>query len=598
MKKNFLWTMAALFVSGLALTGCSLEDNPNPNPNLPFDKEELWDKTTTNFDFEDDVTPFVADSRMTVGVGTVDGWDSKVGLFTGAKNVANGYGFSHYNFSDLVTKATKVIINFDYFNTSDRGMLTIGDALVRGNTGGCSKNTYNAAGAIFMIGHTNNGRNFQIGSEILNTADFVNKWLNVNVAVSVSDRQVTWIVKDKTTDEILLQSGTTTGEGEEAVFTAGPVDFVSTDANECTQIDAYARLNNSKNFYIDNLAITNAVDPSVKYADAKIVYVDPEGKELKEARIVNGRVGSNVTLVASDKEALHFDANGTFVTSYNNFAGATIKWVYDSDDAAETPIAEEGTVITVKFKDSGKYAYRLRTYFNDGQGANGTKAGDFIEGEQFVGDSRTVGYKIAYKHPTDGKWYVAPKVDNYEGRTYTFTGNEATNAAGTHHLMDVKYEKVDSLVWIGEFEDKTAMTLVGEVETWIGWTEAKFWPMGQYGDYNASDYFARFSNGQAARLTDGSYFIINDAFEAGEYKIFIYGRSGGSEAQAPTLYYIPAEGGDLVKIEKEIPGISTSTGGVTIENVKLPAGAKLVIKNDGTTGVDLDHISICKQPTE
>jgi len=32
MKKNFLWTMAALFIGGISLTGCSVEDNPNPKP--------------------------------------------------------------------------------------------------------------------------------------------------------------------------------------------------------------------------------------------------------------------------------------------------------------------------------------------------------------------------------------------------------------------------------------------------------------------------------------------------------------------------------------------------------------------------------------
>ena len=37
--------------------------------------------------------------------------------------------------------------------------------------------------------------------------------------------------------------------------------------------------------------------------------------------------------------------------------------------------------------------------------------------------------------------------------------------------------------------------------------------------------------------------------------------------------------------------------GHTIENVAIPAGAKLVIKNDGMANyLDLDHISICKQP--
>ena len=597
MKKNLIWTLAALFVGGLALTSCDVSDNPNPNPVLPSDPEDLFNKTSTVIDFEDDQTPFVADSRITVGVAENADWGSKVATFVGAGNAQNGYSFAHYDFSEKVQKATISVVSFDYYNANSRAIVTVGDALVRTNGAGagCGKTSYGAKGAIFRIGSDKN--NFFInGTTLGGVADWTGKWLKVEVKVYNFDRQVQWSVKDQE-GTVLAESGVTEGEGEETVFTPGKEDYWQADANEGTQIDVFGYINNGQNCYIDNLSITNSMDPSVKFADAKVIYVDPDGKEIKEAREVKEvRVGSTVNLLESDKEAIHVDADGAIVTSYYNYAGSTIKWVYDSDNAAETTVAEEGTVVTIKFKDSGKYAYRLRTYFNDGQGANGTKAGDFIDGEQFVGDTKTVGYKIAYKHPTDGKWYVAPKVDTYEGRTYTFTGNEALNAAGTIHLMDVKYEKVDSIVWIGEFEDKTAMTLVGEVETWIGWTEAKFWPKGQNGDYNASDYFSRFSNGQAARLTDGSYFIINDAFEAGEYKIYIFGRSGGSEAMAPTLYYIPAEGGDPVKIEKEVPTIATTTGGITIENVQLPAGAKLVVKNDGTTGLDLDLISICKQP--
>ena len=580
MKKNFMWTMAALFVSGLAFTACSVEDNPNPNPEQG-DIEDLFDKTTTVLDFEDDQTPFANDSRMaTVGVGTVDGWDSKVATFVSAKNAQNGYSFSHYNFSEKVQKAAISVVSFDmYNNQGSRSIVTIGDALVRTNGvgAGCAKMAYGAKGAIFRIGSDKN--NAFINGKNYPQADLCNKWLKVEVKVYNFDRQVQWTVMEG--DEIIAQSGVTEGEGEEAVFTPGKEDYWQADANEGTQIDIFGCINNSTNTYIDNLSITNAQDPSVKFADAKVIYVDPEGNEIKEAREVKEvRVGSTINLLESDKTPI-----------YNS--EKTVKWVYDTDNAAETPVAESGTVVTIKFKDSGKYKWRLRQYFNDGQGANGTRIGtEWIEGEQFVGDTYQVFYQCAYKHPTDGKWYVASIGSaGYQDRSYTFTGNESTNAAGDIHLMDVKYEKVDSIVWMGEFEDKTAMTLVGEVTTWIGWTDLV---------QGAGIRFARFSNGAGARLTEGSYFIINDAFEGGNYKIFIHGRNGNADgvAEAPALYYIPAEGGEPVKIDIEVP---TTAGGimmsVTLENVAIPAGAKLVIKNDGNASdMDLDLISICKQP--
>ena len=579
MKKNFMWTMAALFVSGFALTACDVSDNPNPNPVLPLDPEDLFNKTTTVFDFEDEQTPFIGDSRIAVGVADNAEWGSKVATFVGAKNAQNGYSFAHYDFTEKVKKAAISIVTFDYYNANSRAIVTIGDALVRTNGvgAGCAKTTYGAKGAIFQIGSDKN--NFFINgvNQEGGVAAWTGKWLKVEVKVYNFDRQVEWIVKEG--DVIVAQSGITEGEGEEAVFTPGKVDYWQADANEGTQIDVFGYINNGNNNYIDNLSITNAEDPSVKFADAKVVFVDPDGNEIKEARVVNEvRVGSTINILESDKAPV-----------YN--AEKTVKWVYDSDNAAETPVAEENTVITVKFKDSGKYAWRLRQYFNDGQGANGTRIGtEWIEGEQFVGDTYTVFYQLAYKHPTDGKWYVAPKVGSYEGRSYTFTGNESTNAAGTIHLMDVKYEKIDSLVWIGEFEDQTAMTLVGDVTTWIGWTDI----------VTAGNRFDRFSNGAGPRLTENSYFVINDEFEAGNYKIFIYGRNGGSEEQTVTLYYVPAGAAmsELVKIEVEVPVWGGAvTGGVTIENVAIPAGAKLVIKNDGKASeLDLDHISICKQP--
>ena len=373
-------------------------------------------------------------------------------------------------------------------------------------------------------------------------------------------------------------------EGTSATVTFAPdagyqiasVKLNGTDVTSSVADNKYTISNITAN---TTLAVTfEAIDSTVKFANAKVIYVNPYGEEIKEAREVKEvLVGSTISLLESDKAPI-----------YNT--EKTVKWVYESDNAAVTPVTEENTVITVKFKDSGKYAWRLRQYFNDGNAAIGTRIGNWIEGEQFVGDTCTVFYQLAYKHPTDGKWYVAPKVGSYEGRSYTFTGNEPTNAAGTLHMKDVRYEKIDSLVWIGEFEDKTAMTLVGEVTTWIGWTDI----------VTAGKRFDRFSNGAGPRLTENSYFVINDAFEAGNYKIFIHGRNGGSNVQAPALYYIPAGGVNLTKIEVEVPTLGSDvTGGITIKNVAIPAGAKLVVKNDGLANeLDLDHISICLQPID
>ena len=605
MKKNFLWTMAALFVSGFALTACDVSDNPNPNPVLPEDPEDLFNKTTTVFDFEDDQTPFVADSRISVGVAENADWGSKVATFKGAGNAPNGYAFAHYNFTEKVDQSAITTISFDYCFTNARSIVTIGDALARGNgsIAGCNTYkigktayyTYGEKGAIFNIG-SDRDRFFINGTVIDSSTKYekligtpgtwANKWLKILLKVYNEDHQVEWTVMDG--DEIVAQSGVTEGEGEEAVFTPGKVSYFQPDANSATQIDVWGYLKDGQYTYIDNLTITNAEDPSAKFADYTVRFVDPDGNELKEAITRNGKIGSTAWLYESDKTPL-----------YN--ADKSIKYVYDSDNTKETPIAENGTVITVKYKVSEKYAYRLRLYFNDGNGANGTKI-EFIDGEQFLGDKIRVYYQLGYKHPTDGKYYVTPASGGggYQCRAYDFTGTESTNAAGTIHLMDVKYEKVDSIVFIGEFEDLNSMTLVGEVSTWIGFSnkteEAKNHSILD-GHLNG---YERYSNGAAPCLTENSYFIINEVFsDGGNYQLTIWGRNGsGSVAEAPALYYIPADGGDPVKIDMEIPTLGTAvTGSIVIENVAIPAGAKLVIKNDGlASDFDFDCISICKQP--
>ena len=180
MKKNFMWTMAALFVSGLAFTSCQVVDNPNPYPEQG-NVEDLFDKTTSVIDFEDDQTPFVNDSRMaTVGVGTVEGWDSKVAILKSAGNAQNGYSFADYDFTEKVKKAAISIVTFDmYNNQGSRSIVTIGDALVRTNGvgAGCAKMAYGAKGAIFRIGSDKN--NAFINGTNYAQADLCNKWLKV-----------------------------------------------------------------------------------------------------------------------------------------------------------------------------------------------------------------------------------------------------------------------------------------------------------------------------------------------------------------------------------------------------------------------------------
>lgn len=566
MKKNFLWMSAAILTCGLTITSCSKMD-------YPTGPEASWEKNTTTIDFEDGTTPFIADSRITTGVGTVDGWDSNVATFKGASNAQNGYSFAHYDFSDKVEKAKKVIMSFDYYNANSRAIVTVGDALVRGNNGGSGKTSYNAKGGVFNIGSDKsnffiNGTNMEGG-----VGAWCDQWLKVELKFYCFDRKYTYTVKD--------------AEGNVLAESEDKIDYWQADANEATQIDVFGYINNGNNCYIDNLTIEQDIDPSVKYTDAKIVYVDPDGNELKDARVINGaRIGSFITLVEGDKAAI-----------YN--ADKTVKWMYDTDDAAEVEVAE-GAVITVKFKDSGKYNALLTLNYSDGTRIKR------ISNNQFVGDNLNVYYNIGYKNEADGSWYIVPRTNSsYKDRHVTFTGQAAVELPnGTlREEQTVEYVKQEDIAFAAEFEDTEALTLVGECDTWIGWTDVKYWGEGHG---NANDHFDRYSNGQAARLTEGSYFAT-PALAAGTYKMFIYGRNGSSSVvQTVALYVMDAEGNmtpvDLTKTTIEadaegnynMPTMGTgSMGFFQIGGIVIPEGGKLVIKNDGqATYLDLDFIAL------
>ena len=531
MKKNLLWMLAAILTSGLALTACSVEDNPNPNPVLPDDPTALWDKTTTTIDFEDGVPVFAATSRMSVAVQDNADNGSKVLAFINAGNTQNGYGFAYYNFSDLVQQATQVTVKFDYYNTQARGTLTLGDGLVRGTNGagaGFGKATYGAKGAIFRIGCNGstafiNGTNYAF--DVL-----CKKWLTVEVKVNTINKTQEWVVKEG--DEIIAQSGTTEGEGEDAVFTPGPVEFWQADANELTQIDQFGWINNAVD-YIDNISIENAVDPAVKYADYTIRYVNAEGEEIKEPATRNARVGTTAILLESDK-----------ASTYNE--DKTRKYIYESDDAEETPIAEEGTVITLKFRDAEKYKTVLNCYIE----GSTTRVTPVIRGEQFEGDNLYVYPAVGYG--LDGKYYFVAPTNNYNGYVYTFTGNETVQQG---YIWGTVYYTLDaSVAYYAEAENLT--------------TE------GELGVPFSDKTFDRLSQATGIKPLEGSK-IITDVIPAGTYSVAVYARNDGSDDNFAYLNVVAADG-TITNV-----GGGTDAGAscswITYENVTIPEGGKLAI---------------------
>ncbi len=585
------------------------ETRPAINKETAGSVEDLWKKTTTSYDFEDGNAVFTATSRMSVEIQENAAKGSKVLALINAKNTQNGYGFAYFDFSENVVQASKVTVKFDYFNGAGRGCITIGDALVRGKDGkGAGMDrinrapTYGAKGAIFRIGASGDGKSYIVNDVVLGTAeDWCNKWLTVEVGIYNFDRQVEWVIKDG--EEILAQSGTTVGYGEEA--TPGKVGFWQADANEATQIDVFGSVNNNIS-YIDNVSITAAKDPTIIFYDYKIRYVDANGKDLKEARIANGRAGTDPIILASDSDHFYLNKAGAVVGTP---AEAATKKIYVSNNAESVKVAENAEVL-ITFRDAETH-YAVLNCNTDG-GVLLAQFRDFDKYKFFEGDSYVMFIPRAYAK--DGAYYFTPATD-WNGASFTFPGTLNPTVAGgrTIYIGSLNnYAKVDSVVYYANFEDLALPKvdagqgtglgqLEGTVTNWWNWTNG---------------YWSRFDGGRGITLGANSYVWTEPIAEAGNYKVTIYGRNNiyyQAESYAvPQPYKLGLRNaaGEVTYLDIEIPQWGGGTTGESVvENVAIPAGFSLVIICDGSTvtandgtelakDITLDDISLAKQSSE
>ena len=499
--------------------------------------------TTVFYDFEDGQTPFVARSRIAVGVGYDEKRASNVATFTANSNAQNGYSFANYDFSSLVEQKTDVTLDFDYYNTSgSRSMLTIGDASVRGTTGGSARGTYGSTGAIFRIGSDKN--NFYINDETYELTDYCDQWLHITVKVNLLNKTAEYTVKDAAGNN--LQTAVSGGYWQQ-------------DAQTCSQIDVFGWINNSNVGMIDNLKITASVADGVQFADYTVRYVNEDGTDIKTAVTRNARVGATIELIDSDKEAIRTE-------------DGTKKYIFKEDNTSTTPIAQSGTEIRVVFREAQKYNWVLNCYI---EGTSTRLAQETNEAPLFEGDTYTYYCKIGYKYGDD---YYMVDPTYYNGYLYTF---DAANVnSGGYVVGTVYYHKVDSIAYFSEIED---LALVGTVQTWIGWSDL----------FEPGTRFQRYSGGAAPRLMEGSYFYTAPLV-GGKYNVTFYGRNGNTNsAEAPALYVRDAEG-SLTNTGIQVPGWGSAvTGSVFVEGVKIPEGCSLAIMNDGNANnLDLDVITM------
>lgn len=459
MKKFFISSLAMLL---LGISGVSADVEQ---------KKETYD-----FEAENASTVFTGRSRITVAVEKDATLNSNVVSFTNASNAQNGYSFADYNFSSLVAKAQKVDVSFKMYDTAGgRGIITVGDAVKRGTTGGSSKTTYNAAGAIFRIGSDRD--NAYINGTKLKLADMCDKWLQVDLSVNVSKSTMSYTVKT-------LDGETIKSETDVAYYQS---------ADSCSQIDAFGYINNSKMLKIDDLSITATVDNSVVNQSYTVKYLFGE-TALKDPRTATGTVGATAGLSASDKEAIYLEDGSK-------------KYIYESDDASKQTVAADGsTVVTVKFREANTYTYSV----------NGNSQSFYITGGYaFEGETVRV-YYPAYYLAADSVLYGAKKLSS-DGKGYYF------DIVMTDDIVkDIAYdtEVADSVVYYIEGEKNIGLTACDNSNTQI----------------RSSNGGSAYATEGAAPMTLNEWGYGMD-MEPGKYKITSVACDAAGKSATATFYY-------------------------------------------------------------
>lgn len=569
---------------------------------------EPYEATTTKYDFEDGNNIFTDDSRIGSAVADDEVLGSKAVVFTAAGNCQNGYGFAHYDFTDQLNQPALVGVEFDYYNQSGtRAILTLGDRLVRQNDGGCSKNTYGSKGAIFRIGSTRD--NFIINDYNLRLTDgtktetvvdeetgeekevttsiygYCDKWLHVSVLANNDTKTVAWTVTDVATGEVVHS-------GLEAFWQA--------DANELSQIDVFAWINNAMSGKVDNLEITNYKSNAV-FADYTIKYVDADGNELKDSRTGNGQVGKFVKLLDSDKAAIVSDYEG------EDGIDGKMKYIYDFDDSETVAIADGGTaVITVTYKKAEIFGVVLNCMI-DGQTGSAARLASF-QGKFFEGDNYYV--YPARGYGKDGKYYFT-EATSWNGTTFTFPGslNSRTVNGVVTYIGQLNYSLDETVGYYSDFE-RLALPVEDAGEgTGLGQL---------YGSVNnwwsfSNGIFDRFSQGRGIRLDAGSYVWTEPIAEDGTYMVRVYGRNDKSaNCTAPYALGLRDAEGKVTLFDVAIPDWGSATTGESIigaaaaeateeteaveaAGIGIKAGYSLVVMNTGNGDmISLDDIRLIK----
>ena len=287
---------------------------------------------------------------------------------------------------------------------------------------------------------------------------------------------------------------------------------------------------------------------TLEYVDAAsatnytVKYVDAAGKEIKTSSTYVAESGLVPSLTESDKDAI-----------YNE--DKTVKYVYDSDDAASLKIAADGsTVVTIKFREAAKWNYTFNAVDEEG---NPLQEG-IVKGTNFEGETFDVGYPYAIN--VDSTLYTSDKLSSDKKGYYLSYTLEADNQVKN---ITFKPTTTTDIVFLAEAENIEGLTKATNANTFVR-------------SSNGGSAYAAEADVEITKLQPGKYkltAVVCDAtknagsewnFLAGENNIFKFtassvnwaqGTSEEFEVNAETPIYL-AKGGnanqavDFIYIQK------------------------------------------------
>ena len=350
-------------------------------------------------------------------------------------------------------------------------------------------------------------------------------------------------------------TNTNTAEILNAVCINGDGDNVNTKKRELSyDVTSYLQASTDNTLGIALFTYTGREQEAsdfkltLEYVDAAsatnytVKYVDAAGKEIKTSSTYVAESGLVPSLTESDKDAI-----------YNE--DKTVKYVYDSDDAASLKIAADGsTVVTIKFREAAKWNYTFNAVDEEG---NPLQEG-IVKGTNFEGETFDVGYPYAIN--VDSTLYTSDKLSSDKKGYYLSYTLEADN-----QVKDITFKPTTTtdIVFLSEAENIEGLTKATNANTFVR-------------SSNGGSAYAAEADVEITTLQPGKYkltAVICDAtknagsewnFLAGENNIFKFtassvnwaqGTSEEFEVNAETPIYL-AKGGnanqavDFIYIQK------------------------------------------------